>query len=140
MTIKEYLSQARYLDARINSKIQQAQALHDLATKCTSTLSDMPKSASPNKSNLEVTICKIVDLENEINRDIDNLVDLKREITGIIKGVGNSEYQAVLEKRYLCFDSWEQIAFDMQYTIHHLYKIHNRALNKCAELLNLDTK
>lgn len=139
MTAKEYLSQAKYLDARINSKILQASALHDLATKCTSTLSDMPKSSSPNQSNMEITICKIIDLESEINRDIDTLVDLKREITTVIKGVSDPEYQAVLEKRYLCFDSWEQIALDMRYTVHHLYKIHNRALQKCAEVLKLDT-
>ena len=72
MTAKEYLSQARYLDGRINSKIQQVSVLNALATKCTSTLSDMPKSATPNHSSLEETICKIIDLENEINRDIDN--------------------------------------------------------------------
>ena len=91
MTAKEYLSQARYLDGRINSKIQQVSVLNALATKCTSTLSDMPKSATPNHSSLEETICKIIDLENEINRDIDRLVDLKREITSVINGVSNTE-------------------------------------------------
>ena len=35
MTAKEYLSQARLLDARINAKIQQVSALNDLATHAT---------------------------------------------------------------------------------------------------------
>ncbi len=130
MTAKEYLSQARYLDGRINSKIQQVSVLNALATKCTSTLSDMPKSATPNHSSLEETICKIIDLENEINRDIDRLVDLKREITSVINGVSNTEYQMILEKRYLCLESWEQIAAAMGYEYRYVHKLHNRALRE----------
>lgn len=42
MTAKEYLSQARLLDARINAKIQQVSALNDLATHATGTLTGMP--------------------------------------------------------------------------------------------------
>lgn len=42
MTAKEYLGQARFLDMRINSKIQQVASLNELATKCTATISDMP--------------------------------------------------------------------------------------------------
>ena len=40
MTAKEYLKQARYLDERINMKIEQVASLHSLATKATSTLSE----------------------------------------------------------------------------------------------------
>lgn len=130
MTAKEYLSQARYLDARINSKIQQAHTLNGLATRCTSTLSDMPKSASPNTSSMEVVICKIIELEEEINRDIDRLVDLKRDITRAIKEVENAEYQTLLEKRYLCFETWENIAVEMGYDSRYLHKLHNRALRE----------
>ena len=60
MTAKEYLGQARFLDTRIDSKIQQVSRLRDLATKCTSTLSDMPKSPSPNQSNMENIICNTI--------------------------------------------------------------------------------
>lgn len=34
MTEKEYLLQARYLDERIHSKVQQVESLNDLATSC----------------------------------------------------------------------------------------------------------
>ena len=75
MTSKEYLSQAYHLDKRIDSKIEQLKALNLLATKCTSTLSDMPKSQSISNFRLEDTVVKIVDLQEEINRDIDRLVE-----------------------------------------------------------------
>ena len=56
------------------------------------------------------------------------LVDLKREMVAVIKAVKNPEFQTLLELRYLCFKTWEQIAVDMDYDIRWLYRMHNRAL------------
>ena len=133
MTVKEYLSQAKFLDQRINSKIQQVAALNDLATKATSTLTGMPRNPNHATSTMEEAIAKIIDLQAEINSDIDTLVDLKRDLSATIKAVGNTEYQTVLEKRYLCFQSWEQIAVDMGYDLRWLYRLHHRALNAVIE-------
>ena len=130
MTVKEYLSQAKFLDQRINSKIQQVAALNDLATKATSTLTGMPRNPNHATSTMEEAITKIIDLQAEINQDIDTLVDLKRDLSATIKAVGNTEYQTVLEKRYLCFQSWEQIAVDMGYDLRWLYRIHGKALDE----------
>lgn len=139
LTAKEYLSQAYRIDQRINSKIEQVSSLHTLATKATSTLSDAPPSGSRNYHRMEDIIAKIIDLEADINADIDNLVDLKRKIVELIKSVSDPEYQTILELRYLCFKTWEQIAVNMCYSIHHLYKMHNAALDVCAELMDQDT-
>lgn len=130
MTSKEYLSQARFLDNRINSKIQQVSSLNELATKCTATISDMPHSPNSGGSTMADAVCKIIDLQEEINKDIDRLVDLKREIMGVIKAVPNVEYQTILEKRYLCFISWEQIAVDMNYSMQHIHRMHSSALKE----------
>ena len=130
MTAKEYLGQAYRLDQRINSKLEQVMSLRDLATKATSTLSDVASSGTRNVHRMEDIIVKIVDLENEINRDIDNLVDLKREMVSVIKAVADPEQQTILELRYLCFKSWEQIAVDMNYSIQHVYRLRDRAYDE----------
>jgi len=130
MTVKEYLGQAYRLDQRINSKLEQVMSLRTLATKATSTLSDTPPSGTRNVHRMEDIIVKIIEMENEINRDIDNLVDLKREMVSVIKAVTDPEYQTILELRYLCFKSWEQIAVDMNYSIQHIYRLRDRALNE----------
>lgn len=132
MNAKEYLKQAFYLDKRINSKLEQVESLNALATKATSTLSDMPKSPNRKSSKLEDTIVKIIDLQEEINRDIDKLVDLKKEIADCIFLLKDEEEQTVLEKRYLCFNSWEQIAVDMNYSIQYCFKVHKNALSKIS--------
>jgi DNA-directed RNA polymerase specialized sigma subunit len=130
MTSKEYLSQAYRIDQRINSKLEQIVSLRALATKATSTLSDTPPSGTRNVHSMEDIIAKIVDLENEINRDIDILVDLKREFVSVIREIDNTEYQTLLELRYLCFKTWEQIAVDMGYSLQHIFRIHDKALKE----------
>ncbi|MCM1439306.1 MAG: hypothetical protein NC131_08930 [Roseburia sp.] len=130
MTAKDYLQQARFLDSRINSKLQQIASLNELASRCTSTFSDMPKNPNRSGSRMEDAVCKIVDLQAEINMDIDALVYLKREIMGVIKAVPNVEYQTLLEKRYLCFINWEQIAIDMNYSMQHIHRMHSAALKE----------
>ena len=139
MNAKEYLGQAYRLDQRINSKLEQVASLNELATKCSSTLTGMPRNPNRGTSTMADAVGKIVDLQAEINRDIDRLVDLKREMVRLIKAVDNTEYQTLLELRYLCFKTWEQIAVDLNYSIHHLYKLHNAALDICDRLLQRDT-
>ena len=135
MTVKEYLGQAYRNDQRINSKLEQVGSLRALAAKATSTISDMPHSGSRDVQSMEGIIVKIIDLENEINADIDTLVDLKREIVGIIKAIDNPEYQTLLELRYLCFFSWEKVAVEMDYDLRYLHKLHRKALEKCAAFI-----
>jgi len=130
MTSKEYLSQAYQLDKRINAKISQVASLNELATKCTSTITGMPHAPSKSTSTMADTITKIIDLEHEINSDIDRLVDLKREMVRAIKAVGNTEYQTILELRYLCFESWEQISMALHLSIQHTFRLHSRALKE----------
>ncbi|HEX3017833.1 MAG TPA: DUF1492 domain-containing protein [Caproicibacter sp.] len=140
MNAKEYLSQALRIDQRINSKLEQVASLRELAVKASSTLSDTPRRASPDIQPMETIIAKILDLEAEINGDIDKLVDLKKEITDVIKSVSNPEYQTILEKRYLCFLSWEQIAVDMNYSIQYTFRMHDRALAEVAASLKVESK
>lgn len=139
MKARDFLSQAYRIDQRINSKLEQVDSLNLLATKATSTLTGMPKNPNHATSTMADAVAKIIDLQAEINHDIDCLVDLKREIITVIKSIENPEYQTLLEKRYLCFMPWEQIALDMCYSIHHLYKIHKSALEACSKILNHDT-
>lgn len=132
MTTKEYLSQAYRIDQRINSKLEQVASLRVLATKATSTISDNLPSGSQNVQAMEDNIVKIIDLENEINKDIGTLVDLRREIVGVIKRISNPEYQTLLELRYLCFYSWEKVAVEMDYDLRYMHKLHRKALEQCS--------
>ena len=136
MKAKEYLSQAFRLDNRINSKIDQIASLNDLATKCTSHMTGMPRNPSPGNSQMADAVAKIVDLEAEINRDICALVDIKCDLVKTIKAVDDIDCQLLLEGRYLFYKSWEQIAVEMCFRVRHVYEVHNDALIKVEKILS----
>lgn len=140
MNAKEYLSQAYRIDQRINSKLEQVMSLRALLGKATGTLTGAPKAVTPNPHSMEDAICKMVDMENEINDDIDMLVDLKSEIMSCIKRVENTEYQTLLEMRYLCFKRWEEIAIELNYSMQYAFRMHDRALTETEIILKKESK
>ena len=135
MTAREFLNQAYKLDQRINSKLEQISVLNDLALKVTGVITGMPHSPNPGSSRVADAVDKIIDLQAEINRDVDSLVDIKREITHVIKAVDNTDCRLLLEMRYLCYRSWEQIAVDMNYSIDNVFRVHRKALRLVGEIL-----
>lgn len=132
MTNREYLNQAYRIDARINSKLEQVMSMRGLLTRTNATLSDMPGNPNRDRSKMEETVVKIVDMENEINADIDRLVNLKREIMQVIKAVDNMEYQMLLELRFLCFKTWEEIAVELGYSIRQIYRLRDDAIDSIS--------
>ena len=135
MTAKEYLSEAYKIDDDINSKLEQIASLRELATKATTVISDMPGSPNRNLHKMEDAIVKLTDLEAELNEDINRLATMKVDITRMIKRVTNRQERNVLEKRYLCYETWEQISVDMGYSIQHTFRIHDLGLQKIEEFL-----
>lgn len=135
MTSKEYLLQARFLDASIRTKVEQIEALNDLATSCTAVISDMPRNPNRGGSRMADAVMKIIDLQEEIKNDMIELVNLKREIMDVIKAVSSLELRTILEKRYLSFISWERIAVELGYSIQHTYRLHDMALREVDEIL-----
>ena len=136
MTAKEYLSQAYNLDLRITGKLAQLDSLQALTQKVTVSYDRQPVSHTRNVSSLEDTILHLVEVENEINASIDSLVTLKMEIATSIAGVENTDYQILLEQRYICFHPWEKIASELQCTVRWVHELHKRALVAFQQMLD----
>ncbi len=131
LSAKDYLSQAYRIDQRINSKIEQVQSLRDLAEKASAALSDVPPSkGTRNVHRMEDVIVKMMDMESEISADMNRLLNLKHEIVTVISCVESPELQTLLELRYLCFKTWEQIAVVLHFDLRWVHRLHNRALNE----------
>jgi hypothetical protein len=128
MTVKEYLGQAYGLRQRIDSRLEQLESLNALAVKATSTVNDMPGSPNRNTHQMEDTVVKIVDLENNIFEELSKLVDLQVDIISVIHKVSDPEYQLILELRYLSFMTWEEIAEKMHYGLRYVHMIKRKAL------------
>ena len=135
LTAKEYLSQAYRLDQRINSKLEQVETLRALTRKVTASYGSEPVSHTRNVSSMEDVIIRLMEAESDLNGIIDELVGMKMDIAQSINAVPNHDYQLLLEKRYLCFQTWEQIAIDMHYSARWVHIVHSRALAGVGKVL-----
>lgn len=92
-------------------------------------MNEVTVQTSHDNTKMESTILKIVEQEKEIDDEIDRLVDLKAEVRRVIGDVENIDCRLLLELRYLCFRSWEEIAVEMDYSIDNVFRIHRKALD-----------
>jgi DNA-directed RNA polymerase specialized sigma subunit len=131
MNAKEYLSQAVWLDRMIDSKLEQLEMLKSLAMKVTSSFTkEKISGGNIEKSKMERTMVKVIDLEHEINADIDRLVNLKKDIQDTINKMDDINQQLLLELRYLSGKGWDEIAASMGYDPRTVYRIHGKALKE----------
>ena len=136
MTAREYLGQAYRLDQWINSKLRQVENLRSLTQKVTASYGREPVSHTRNVTSLEDSIIRLMEGEEQINQQIDKMVNLKMDIAALIDHVRNENYRLILEKRYLCFLSWDEIATDMHFSSRWVRNVHVRALEVVGKLLN----
>ena len=139
MTAKEFLSQTYRIDQRINSKLEQVQSLHDLATKAGNVLSHTAFAGTRNVHRMEDIIANMVDLEGEIKSDISRLVEIKRDLMTVIEQVAAVEHRTLLELRYICCKTWEEIAANMNYSVRNIHNIHSAALKDVGKILKKKT-
>lgn len=137
MNAKEYLSRAWNIEQQVQSKLEQIEALRSLACRVTAG-NGTAVSHSRNVSSMQDTIVKITETEEELNRRIDELVEVKLEIMGIIDQVQDVTLRLILEKRYLSFHPWGQIVASMGYTERWTMLRHEEALRAVQELLDRD--
>ena len=136
MTAKEYLTQAKTLDQRINIKLERVSRVRSMTQKITAARDSEPVSHTRNVTSMEDSIIRLMEEEESLNAAIDHLVDLKREISGVLEQIHDPDCQLLLELRYLCYRSWEEIAEVMCMHIRTVYKIHGRALQKVDAIIN----
>lgn len=135
MTAKEYLRQIRSCDRTITNKLEEVTKLNELMLNVTSAWKSDVVQSGGSGDKLGDTVAKIIDLQKEINEEIDRSVDLRREVMATIDKVEESDLRDILYRRYLRFESWEEIAVGTAYTYRHVLRLHGIALKKVSEIM-----
>ena len=128
MNAKQYLKQAYRLNDLINSDLKELSNLRSLSTSISSDMSQERVQSTKQPDKIGGIVAKIVDLENEINAEIDQFVDLKKEIRDAVNTLSNRNEQLVLRLRYIEFLTWEQVAERMTYSLKQVFRIHGEAV------------
>lgn len=132
---KAYLRKIELLDAHINNKLSDLHQLRTMVTKITATISPVAVSGSGSQDKLGDAVAKIVDLQTDINKQIDEYVDLKREISAVLEKMDDPDQVKVLHKRYFEYKPWERIACEMKYSFRNVCYIHGKALQAVETIL-----
>lgn len=136
---KKYLQRIARCDSRINAMLAEVDGLYDMVTKITPTLKQDVVSGGGNQDKIGDAVAKIVDLKDEINREIDRFVDMKREAAAMLDKLENHLYYIILHRRYVQYETLEQIAADMHYTYRWVCILHGRALQEFGGILDVLT-
>lgn len=131
MTSKEkikWLVRCKDIDRKIQSKCDEKSVWMSRATKITPTYSDMPKGGQQ-ENKIETAIEKIMKIDAEINTEIDEYIQVKAEVKSVISSIPNDLYREVLERKYVKGETFEQIAYEMNYTYRNVCYLHGKALN-----------
>ena len=81
-------------------------------------------------------VCKIIDLQNEIAADMDRLVQIKKDIVDVIGKVDDVKFRILLEKRYLCDETWEEITVSLYHNRRWVFRLHGKALDEVQKILD----
>lgn len=133
---KEYLERIQKADKQISRKLEQLTTLNSLVMRITPVMNDSGgSSGTGNQDKLGNAVAKIADLQEEINRDVDILVDMKREAYSLLYKMNDDDYYRVLEMRYLKYKSFEEIAVKMGWTCRWAQIQNGRALEVFDKIL-----
>ena len=130
MTAKEYLNQARHLDALINCHLREIDYWRDLSSSVSGTRFDgMPHSPNrPTEAPFVRCLEKIDEIQRSVEEKVAYLVRLKEEINTAIDMLENRDEQLVLRYRYLDDCTWEEISRMLNVSLRTVHRIHGSAL------------
>ena len=129
--MKEYWDQAQRLRRRIDRKIHEIRVFRQRAEGMNgSGINDMPRTVSPDRSKMEGTVFRIMALEQEIQETQREYDALLADMEARIKAVDDADCFDLLRKRYLEFKSWNMIAAASGYSVQHIYRLRDKAVQK----------
>lgn len=132
----EYLSQIKTMDAKINTDIEELAQLEALATKTTSVLGGERVQASGSQQKMADCVAKIVEMKDQINREIDEYIDFKNDARKVVCAC-DADCLTLVHKRYFQFKTWERIAVEMNFTYQWVSGgLHQRALAQVQRVLD----
>ena len=130
MTAKEYLNQARHLEALINCRLREIDYWKDLSSSVSGTRFDgMPHSPNrPTEAPFVRCIEKIDEIQRNVEEKVAQLIRLRDEINTRIDMLESYEEQALIRYRYLDDCTWEEISRMLNVSLRTVHRIHGSAL------------
>lgn len=131
---EEYLNQISRLNRTIDNKLIELAQLKELAYGISSITVSEKVQSSTNYDKIGNACAKIYDMENEIDKIIDDYVDSKNHIISQIESIEKEIYYEILFLRYVKKNkddrrySFEEIAIEINSSYRNTTRLHKKAL------------
>ena len=136
MNAKEYLSQAFTLHGLIKAKKSRIEQLRDMRESVAGGLQTGTRVQTSRVSDpIGEMTAKILEVEENCQRDITKLISVQREIEEVIESVINPSSRLILYERYINLKTWEDIAEDNHYSLKWVHVLHKRGLESAVEII-----
>ena len=136
MIAKDYLQQVEMLDEKIKNKLIERQQWKDIALGITASVGGERVQTSGNNQKMAEAVIKCVDMESEIDRLIDELIDTKKAVIATIEKLYSPTEYKILHMRYIQHISLTDIADKLNKDYSWVTTTHGRALKSVQRLLN----
>ena len=130
MDTKQYLQQISRLDRMINNKLAEISQLRELALSVSAVKNEERVQSTPNFDKMGTAYCKIEEMEEKLDKLIDEFVNKKNLIISQIDKIENETYYEILFARYIEKKTFEKIADEMTYSWRQVIRLHGRALQE----------
>ena len=130
MDTKQYLQQISRLDRMIQNKLAEISQLRELAMSVSAVKNEERVQNTPNFDKIGTAYCKIEEMEEKLDKLIDEYVDKKNLIISQIDKIDNEAYYEILFARYIEKKTFEKIADEMTYSFRQIIRLHGRALQE----------
>ena len=134
-----FLNKAFHLEKNITALVAVHESNISLAERCTASYENSGAGRAINNENSQENIIhKIIDLSAKINNEIDKLIDARNEVSELINTLDNAEYKAILTRRYLLYQSMQEIADVMNYSGKTIQRKHKQAIDNITPFIVME--
>ena len=134
--LKEKLKGAMYAQRTLEGELDKLQELRNLAQKVTPAYSQSPGGGSGNAQKLENSVAKIIEQEKIIAECCNELCAQLAEIRALVALLPMGPMRLLMQRRYLNYQKWEQIAAELHYSWQNVHRLHSKALDYILNEVN----
>ncbi len=142
MKAKDYLLQVSKIDKLIANKLIEKEQWLIIAQGTSGTAEGERVQSSGNQQKMADSVCKMIEIDEEINKYIDKLIDIKQDVIHTIEQLQPIEYD-ILHIVYIQFKDFNDVATKYNKSIKWVNRIHGRALanvQKVIDKMSLDVR
>lgn len=135
MNAKDYLQQVQKIDMIIKNKIIEKEQWMSMATSTTASSDGERVQSSGSQQKMADAVVRYVELEADIDRHINSLIDTKKDVIEVIEQLPAIEYD-ILHRVYIQYKDLNDVAAEYGKTYSWITTVHGRALQHVQDVLD----